>query len=1183
MPLPRAIGPILWHSSHHTLNHSVQLLRVSRSSSLHVCRPSVDITSPRTFRSTPRAHFDDDDSPENWMRQLQGSAPHREDELRKRLLVEKMAAARKEERERERRAHERARKKVEEWYRQKKDLEERIDAAERSVALARRRIISIREETRTARLALLTKQLQPLTDRIAGLDEGLALVKTDVDTVKSNRAARLDKWHRSVTQLTAKLCAEYDGLLKEGRKSAYHLEDLVKEIESYQKEEQLAAAERAVVRREFNTWKEFVRSYKKEAFSTNTYLSGVLGALQDTHDRLHECLEGLRLSSAEIQADLHHNWPPSIREHLAAIDDTNGHLITYLSEFFVQPRRRLCKWWDKQNVRFAAEAHDLALEFHLLDRILRYSRYGYADDAETSRLLQLEDKFHEFVDLSHEVRVFMMDCIDNLNEKIRSATFGTQKAVAVKLRSRWRHWLTTQIVMSHLNSYIRPDITSLNVRHQLKHLIEKADLRQLRRERIMWVIERASKQITTAIGRFADYERDVRNSGYDFPPANCGPIRRRFIKALKPVTVGWTEIRANGIDDLKATVNRESAHLAVGGKLDAIRKHLVSYAKNKLLEEYEHTSFFELSDPASLSPRVLQYFMKTWPEKYFEAGLAVASERSRELSVLRNEAPSQKSISNKQLQEYVLLQRGYQSVVSWAVKFAPEWRTDQKKWLAEACIELTPRYRLDDALLRRLREQGSKLHFSPALYRVDPEVGWSGMPEQPAQYYHMTPTNNADVVRQFKGKYIGFDMAWNCNAEPDQGFKANASLLVFARDTAIDCFHLARYPETKGRSIVPEEVAMALESPELIKVGLGVQEKCDRLRHFLGLSPRGFVDLENLHYDLKEIQLGEPVPRIPLSLQNLASEHLGLPLGPRAMRNPPDLLKPLSRAHKLSMGEKAYACFALWHAMQAKQRDLLQSRQKDPVSAFSRRSVLLEPKCSKRTPQAVPKGEDTEDFYPSLAGAPKSPVSTSAPTMNSTSQPVAHERQMLFSSFGSAGDKVSGDLPERLDASLAVAEGSPAPTARLNRQPAATVNSIASAQHHLPKTKMGDPVMSDAEAWAERLLARRKRGIPKPLVVTKLNREAMSYRLWYHHRMRVDDLLEYDQFSGVAGLEEARKEVARGILFAIAENKLPCDERIADLLRLFPEWKSIRSLKRLARVVGFKQGDATVSNKYKAR
>ena len=134
---------------------------------------------------------------------------------------------------------------------------------------------------------------------------------------------------------------------------------------------------------------------------------------------------------------------------------------------------------------------------------------------------------------------------------------------------------------------------------------------------------------------------------------------------------------------------------------------------------------------------------------------------------------------------------------------------------------------------------------------------------------------------------VGFDIEWKPQASVSEGIRKNVALIQLASEERIALFHLARFP--KGETIsdlLAPTLRKVLESSDITKVGVSIKGDCTRLRRFLGLDPRGLLELSHL-YKLVKYSNGDvkKINKILVSLAQQVEEHLHLPLWKGEVRN----------------------------------------------------------------------------------------------------------------------------------------------------------------------------------------------------------------------------------------------------------------------------------------------------------
>ncbi|KAF9629946.1 Ribonuclease H-like protein [Lasiodiplodia theobromae] len=537
--------------------------------------------------------------------------------------------------------------------------------------------------------------------------------------------------------------------------------------------------------------------------------------------------------------------------------------------------------------------------------------------------------------------------------------------------------------ISTLNRYIQRDIDYLVYRDQFMALFKRrnSDLEVLRNAYIIQPFEIFGKRLTgfnRVRKRMEDWYWDNRGKIIEVLGQTEWKRRRELVTKFKRAAQDWNDVRDEELYDLYNEVKRVSEQLRGLKRLEEGRERIETSLTESFFRHCEDTSFFDDQKPGDMAPTVLWAFMRMWPERYFEAGMiglkeqmSVAQERRDKVTVHR-----------------------VKGVLSKAERLAEERRHDQDKRLKLAGVYREPRYDLDKHVVedKAAAERSNHAYFSYELYHANSERvqdEQEPLPGSPELRYHATNATHSDVLRGLGGKFVGFDLRWKPVARDEDGPKANTSLLMIATDSTIHLLHLAR--QRNVQPLITEEIKRVLESPDIFKVTVGSKEKCARLQKFLGVNPRGFIDLEDLHYDL-QAKAGRTVSRSPLTLQDLMFEYLGYGLHPEAADMTVDLALRLRRTDQVAMGSNVYACFALWHTIYAEgqqkaEKAALLDRQRSAEqkalwerrrSIFSSFSEAPAPNSARRLPDGLSEegADDADDFY--TASKPTDSQTTSA-------------------------------------------------------------------------------------------------------------------------------------------------------------------------------------------------------------
>lgn len=191
--------------------------------------------------------------------------------------------------------------------------------------------------------------------------------------------------------------------------------------------------------------------------------------------------------------------------------------------------------------------------------------------------------------------------------------------------------------------------------------------------------------------------------------------------------------------------------------------------------------------------------------------------------------------------------------------------------------ELSPRsplgYHIPEAKMRDLTLSSS------AYWQYNLYEGPGG--EKVNLHYCKSIETTERVAQLFLGqKVVGFDIEWKPQAFAWEGVRKNVSLIQLASEERIALFHLARFPKgDPSRDFLAPTLWKILESSEITKVGVSIKADCTRLRRFLGIDPRGLLELSHL-YKLVKFSHGDvkKINKMLVSLAQQAQEHLHLPL-----------------------------------------------------------------------------------------------------------------------------------------------------------------------------------------------------------------------------------------------------------------------------------------------------------------
>ncbi|KAI0438262.1 hypothetical protein F4803DRAFT_104459 [Xylaria telfairii] len=198
--------------------------------------------------------------------------------------------------------------------------------------------------------------------------------------------------------------------------------------------------------------------------------------------------------------------------------------------------------------------------------------------------------------------------------------------------------------------------------------------------------------------------------------------------------------------------------------------------------------------------------------------------------------------------------------------------------------------------------------------------------------YSKTKSESEILARQFANEpMLGFDMEWPWDANKRPKLQDKIALIQLASEKKIALFHIALHEGETVDDLIAPTLKEILESPKILKVGVAVMNAdFRRLRDHFNLDPKGAFELSHLH---NLVTYGAVTPRlVTTKLRSLAmqvEQHLGLPLWKGNVRTS-DWSQPLNWNQTQYAATDAYACFMLFHCMNAKRLAM------EPVPPFPR-------------------------------------------------------------------------------------------------------------------------------------------------------------------------------------------------------------------------------------------------------
>ncbi|TRX88756.1 hypothetical protein FHL15_010326 [Xylaria flabelliformis] len=198
--------------------------------------------------------------------------------------------------------------------------------------------------------------------------------------------------------------------------------------------------------------------------------------------------------------------------------------------------------------------------------------------------------------------------------------------------------------------------------------------------------------------------------------------------------------------------------------------------------------------------------------------------------------------------------------------------------------------------------------------------------------YSKTKSHSESLARQFVNEpVLGFDMKWPWDAYIRPRLQDKAALIQLAKEGKVALFHISLHEGDTVADLITPTLKEIIESSKIKKAGVNVMSAdFSRLRAYFNLEPKGAFELSHL-YNL--VTYGAVAPHLvttkirQLSMQ--AEEHLGLSLWKGRVRTS-DWSQPLNQNQIQHAAIDAYACFMLFHRMNAKRLAM------DPVPPLPR-------------------------------------------------------------------------------------------------------------------------------------------------------------------------------------------------------------------------------------------------------
>ncbi|KAK7545121.1 ribonuclease H-like domain-containing protein, partial [Phyllosticta citribraziliensis] len=210
-------------------------------------------------------------------------------------------------------------------------------------------------------------------------------------------------------------------------------------------------------------------------------------------------------------------------------------------------------------------------------------------------------------------------------------------------------------------------------------------------------------------------------------------------------------------------------------------------------------------------------------------------------------------------------------------------------------------------------------YFTHKLYR-DPEG-------KPVTVHYCTNFKKAEELCKpfLKEKVVGFDMEWESYASPEDTIKRNISVMQVASESTVVVFHIAQFQGgNTTKELIPPSLISLIESRDVIKTGVAVwTADGKRIQKFLGLNPRGFVELSHFFHVLQNTRTASGTyPKNLCALATQIKTYIGFPLPKVGRIRCGNWSRGLNLAQVDYAAADAYAGLALYHIMNEKRKQL---------------------------------------------------------------------------------------------------------------------------------------------------------------------------------------------------------------------------------------------------------------------
>ena len=365
---------------------------------------------------------------------------------------------------------------------------------------------------------------------------------------------------------------------------------------------------------------------------------------------------------------------------------------------------------------------------------------------------------------------------------------------------------------------------------------------------------------------------------------------------------------------------------------------------------------------------------------------------------------------------------------------------------------------------KKARKGSPNSYWTYNLYRGPDKDG--NLSEKVKVHYCRSANTTERVLKQYfmDDKILGLDLEWEPNAKATDSPRQNVSVIQIASERRIGIFHISLYP--RKDELASPLLKQIIEDPEIIKTGVWILGDCTKLEKYLGIKGRGIQELSHLYKLVKYSKSGEHelVNRNGVPLAKMVNEVLHLPMFKGSVRTSA-WSKTLNMEQILYSASDAYAGVQLF-AMMDHQRKQLNPTPPLPYPAELKLPIRL-----------------AADVILEEAGMLDEPLPDE----------TANDASLSADYLSSVGDNINVEIEG--DGSTTLSSEDTKTTTKKPRTKTAATDPTAPAgesssttatkrKRTLPwdptKPKVIDPLIAEANLWAQNYLLARQPPKPKP-------------------------------------------------------------------------------------------------------